>query len=140
MAEGVDTIFEPGNDDEAPVFGVLCALEHAAGRCVVMAVDYPLLTTEGLRYLAERTEGARAPLVVPRWDDRLQVLCAGYDGQALAPRLAARIAGGRPALRGLVAGGESEIIEEGELRARFGGEPLRNVNTPEQLPEAMRPT
>ena len=140
MAEGVDTIFEPAHDDEAPVFGVLCALEHAAGRCVVMAVDYPLLTTEVLRYLAERTEGARAPLVVPRWDDRLQVLCAGYDGQALAPRLAARIAGGRLDLRGLVAEVESEIIEEGELRARFGGEPLRNVNTPEQLPEAMRPT
>lgn len=138
LAEGIDTIFEPAHDDEAPVFGVLRALEHAARRCVVMAVDYPLLTTEVLRYLAERTEASRAPLVVPRWNDCLQVLCAGYDGATLAPRLAERIAGGWLDLLGLAAEVDSEIIEEQELRARFGGEPLRNVNTPEEWASTVK--
>ena len=131
-ADEVETIFEPVHDDQAPAFGVLRALEHAAGRCFIMAVDYPLLTTDVLRYLAERAEGSRALLVVPRWDDRLQILCAGYDGAVLGPRLAARIAGGRLDLKGLAAEVESEVLEEHDLRARFSGEPLRNVNTPEE--------
>ena len=131
-AGDVETIFEPPHDDEAPAFGVLRALEHASGRCFILAVDYPMMTTDVLRYLAGRTESSRALLVVPRWDDRTQILCAGYDGAVLAPRLAARIASGRLDLKGLVAAEESEVLEEGELRARFTGEPLRNVNTPEE--------
>ena len=42
---------------------------------------------------------------------------------------------GKP-IRGLARG--AEIVEEDELRARFGGEPLLNVNTPEELESAMR--
>ena len=33
---------------------------------------------------------------------------------------------------------ETEVIEERELRSRFPGEPLRNVNTREELQEAMK--
>lgn len=131
-AEDVETIFESPHGDEAPAFGVLRALEHAGGRCFILAVDYPMMTAEVLQYLAERCEASRALLVVPRWDDRSQILCAGYDGAVLAPRLAARIAGGRLDLKGLVAAEDSEVLEEHELRARFTGEPLRNVNTPEE--------
>ena len=136
----VETIFEPSHVDEAPAFGVLRALEHAAGRCFIMAVDYPLLTAEVLRYLAERTQASPALLIAPRWDERVQILCAGYDGAVLGPRLAERIASGRLDLKGLAAGAESEILEEGVLRVRFEGEPLRNVNTPEEFQEAMRAT
>jgi len=81
-ATGVETIFELPHDDEAPAFGVLCALEHAGIRCFVMAVDYPLMTSEVLGYLARRTEGSPASLVAPRWSERLQMLCAGYDAAA----------------------------------------------------------
>ncbi len=139
-ASEVETIFEPAHRDEAPAFGVLRALEHAAGRCFIMAVDYPLLTPEVLRYLAQRAEASSALLVAPRWDERLQILCAGYDGSMLGPRLAARIAAGRLDLKGLAADAESEVLQERELRARFEGEPLRNVNTPEEFQEAMRAT
>jgi hypothetical protein len=33
---------------------------------------------------------------------------------------------------------ERDIIPESELRQRFAGEPLMNVNTPEELGEAER--
>jgi molybdopterin-guanine dinucleotide biosynthesis protein A len=134
----VETIFEPPHADEAAAFGVLSALRHAGGRCVVLAVDYPLLTAEVLRYIAARTAVAQAPLVVPRWDEKLQLLCAGWNGGVLAPRLAARIAEGRLDLHGLAAEVETEVLFEHELRERFAGEPLRNINTPEELKEAMR--
>ena len=39
-------------------------------------------------------------------------------------------------LRGLT--DDIDVIEEDELRARFSGEPLMNVNTPEELEEAER--
>ena len=45
-----------------------------------------------------------------------------------------RIAERRYDLRGLARG--AEIIEEEEVRSRFSGEPLLNVNTPEELESA----
>src|SRR5438477_329700 len=45
-AASIATIYETPHDDQAPVFGVARALEHARERCFVLAVDYPLITTE----------------------------------------------------------------------------------------------
>ena len=134
-AVSIETIYEDAHMDHAPAFGVARALEHAKGDCFILAVDYPLVTSEVLRYVEERFEKSAAPLVAPRWNDKLQMLCAGYSG-SLAPRLAERLAAGRYDLRGLT--DRVEILEEGEMRARFAGEPLMNVNTPEELQEAMR--
>jgi molybdopterin-guanine dinucleotide biosynthesis protein A len=134
-ARELETIFESAHDDEAPAFGVLTALEHARERCFILAVDYPLVTPEILCYLQTRS---CAPLVMPRWSGELQTLCAVYDAPVVGPRLAARIAAGTFDLRGLIDEVESEIIEEAELRATFGGEPLMNVNTPEELEEVSR--
>jgi molybdopterin-guanine dinucleotide biosynthesis protein A len=63
------------------------------------------------------------------------MLCAGYS-PALLPLIDERIAGGRFELRGLAA--DAEIIEEETLRSTFPGEPLMNVNTPEELELAAR--
>jgi molybdenum cofactor guanylyltransferase len=134
-AEAVRTIFEPPHEEEAPLFGVAAALRHAAGRCFVLAIDYPLMTTEMLRYLAGRVARSTASIVAPRWSDKLQMLCAGYSA-SLLPRIAERIDGHRLALRGLA--DDVEVIEESELRARFEGEPLMNVNTPQELEQAVR--
>jgi molybdopterin-guanine dinucleotide biosynthesis protein A len=71
---------------------------------------------------------------VPAWDGRPQYLCTVWDA-ALLPRIEERIAAGRFDLHDLL---EQEIIEESELRRRFGGEPLMNVNTPEELAAAER--
>jgi molybdenum cofactor guanylyltransferase len=129
------TIFEPPRDLQAPVFGVWRALEDADGRCFILAIDYPLVTPDVLRYVAGRSMKSSAEMVVPRWNGKLQMLCAGYS-PSLLPRFAPRIAAGQLNLRGLAP--ELEVVEEDDLRGRFSGEPLMNVNTPEELEEAAR--
>lgn len=127
---GIETIFEPPHEGTAPVFGVLAALRHAGRRCFVMAIDYPLITPVVLAFLRD-AEG------VPMWRGKPQVLCASYDA-ALVPRIERRIGEGRLDLRGLIDEAGARMIAEAELRARFPGEPLMNVNTPEELGEAER--
>ena len=129
------TIYEPEHELQAPVFGLWRALQDAQERCFVLAIDYPLLTSEVLRYLSRRVSQSDAAMVVPRWNGKLQMLCAGYSPSIL-PRFKPRIDSGQFNLRGLT--DDLEEIEESELRARFSGEPLMNVNTPEELEEAER--
>ncbi len=133
--DSMPTLFEPPHDAQAPVFGLWRALQDAKGRCFVLAIDYPLLTSDVLRYIAERVTQSGAPVVVPRWNGKLQMLCAGYSS-SLLPSIETRVAAGQLDLRGMSDG--AEIIEEAELRARFPGEPLMNVNTPEELHEAAK--
>lgn len=131
-AVGITTLFEDRHPLEAPVFGVAAALAHAQGRCFVLALDYPLLTTELLGELRVRFEKSRALLMAPRWSGKLQMLCAGYSS-VLLPRIETRIREGQLDLRGLAGETETEILGEDELRQQFPGEPLSNVNTPEEL-------
>jgi molybdopterin-guanine dinucleotide biosynthesis protein A len=121
------TIFEEPHEHEAAIFGVARALRDANGKAFLLAVDYPLITSDVLRYLRDR-EG------LPVWNDQPQPLCAVWDA-ALLPRLDERIAAHRFDLRTL---GGQEMIAESELRARFPGEPLLNVNTPEEWQRAQR--
>lgn len=124
------TIFEEPHEQDGAVFGVARALRDVQERGFtegfVLAVDYPMITTDVLRHLRDRGG-------VPVWDRRPQMLCAVWEVLALL-RIEERIARGQFDLHGLV---DREMIPEGELRARFGGEPLRNVNTPEEW-EAVR--
>lgn len=126
----VDRADDPPHEDTAPVFGVLAALKRAKERCFILAVDYPLITAEVLAYLCARGG-------VPMWRGRPQVLCASYDPH-LATIIERRIGEGRLDLRGLIDEAGARMIPEAELRARFAGEPLMNVNTPEELEEAER--
>ena len=123
----VSTIFEEPHDDEAAVFGVVRALRHAAGKAFLLAVDYPLVTPDLLRYLRDR--GA-----VPQWNGEPQPLCAVWDAVWL-PRIEQRMAARQYDLRSLI---DREMIAESELRSRFPGEPLLNVNTPEEWERAQR--
>ncbi|MEA2162082.1 MAG: molybdenum cofactor guanylyltransferase [Thermoanaerobaculia bacterium] len=125
------TIFERPHDDQAPVFGVAAALEHARAKCFVLAVDYPLITAEILRYLRERFERSAAHFVAPVWSGKTQMLCAGWSPDLL-PRMQERIAAKRYDLRGVAGDGDAEILAEDELRAQFADEPLMNVNTVEE--------
>lgn len=131
----IETIEEAPHDDEAAIFGLLAALRHAKATCFLLAVDYPLIDADVLRFLRMRVETSNATIVVPRWSGKLQMLCAGYAFD-VEPLVAERIAERRYDLHGLARG--AEIIEEDELRSRFGGEPLLNVNTPGELENAMR--
>lgn len=132
---GITTITEEPHDDDGPIYGVVRALEHAAGeRCFVLAVDYAAITPGALREIRRRVDDAPFPFVVPMWDGHPQVLCAAY-GAELLPRLRARIASGRLDLRGLIGEVPTEIISEAELRALLPGEPLRSINTPAEWRE-----
>lgn len=119
-AASIPTLYEEPHEHEAAIFGVARALRHVSARGFVLAVDYPFVTTEVLRFIAGRGG-------VPVWNGQPQPLCAVWDA-ALLPAIEERIAANRFDLRGLH---EQEMIPESELRARFDGEPLRNVNTPE---------
>jgi len=130
-AASIETIYEKLHHDQAPVFGLTCALEHARERCFVLAVDYPFITAEILLYLRERFENSNALLLAPAWSGKTQMLCGGYAPDLLA-RIKQRIAAKRYDLRGLAGEDEADIVAEEELRAKFDGEPLRNVNTPEE--------
>jgi molybdopterin-guanine dinucleotide biosynthesis protein A len=111
--------------ERAPIFGVVRALR--GGTAFVLAVDYPLVTSDVLRFI--RDDGR-----VAMWNGEPQLLCAVWDAELL-PELERRIAAERFDLRGIR---ERDIIPESELRRRFAGEPLMNVNTPEELGEAER--
>ncbi|MEA2345026.1 MAG: molybdenum cofactor guanylyltransferase [Thermoanaerobaculia bacterium] len=124
----IQTIYESPHDDQAPVFGVARALEHARERCFILAVDYPLISAAILRFLRERFESSSAFLLAPFWSGKTQMLCGGYDPELL-PRIEQRIAAKRYDLRGLASESEAEILAEDELRKMFDGEPLMNVNT-----------
>lgn len=136
-AGSVPTLYEPRHAERAPVFGVACALGHATSKCFILGVDYPLISTEVLRDLRVRFESSPARLLAPRWSGKVQMLCAGYAPEVL-PRIARRMTEGRLDLRGVVDEVETEIVDESELRRRYSGEPLWNVNTPEEWEEARR--
>lgn len=120
-AASIPTIYEKPHEQEGAIFGLSRALQDANGRAFILAVDYPFITADVLRFLRE--DGR-----VPVWDGRPQPLCTVWDVETL-PRIAERIARGAFDLHGLI---DREMIPEAELRARFPGEPLRNVNTPEE--------
>lgn len=120
-AARIRTIFENAHEHEGAIFGLVRALQDAKERAFVLAVDYPFLTSDVLRFLRDDAR-------VPMWDGRAQPLCAVWDTRELS-RIEERIARGAFDLHGLL---DREMIPEAELRARFSGELLRNVNTPEE--------
>ena len=136
-ASGLTTLFEDSHESEAPVFGVAAALRHAQEPCFVLAVDYPLLTSELLCELRRRFEQSGKLLLAPRWSGKVQMLCAGYSPDLLS-RIESRIGEGRLDLRSLADESEAEILREDDLRQQFAGEPLSNINTPEELEKARR--
>lgn len=132
-AAPIATIYESAHEHDGPLFGIERALEDATSRCLIVAVDYPLVTTELLGYLAAAAPDS--PMVVPIWRGRPQPLCAIYD-PAILPLVRERIASGRLSLGGLIDEVPATMIAEETLRARFDGELLLNVNTPAELNEA----
>jgi molybdopterin-guanine dinucleotide biosynthesis protein A len=127
-AVGIETIREEPHDDEAPVFGVAAAIRHAGARCFVLAVDYPLLTSEALRELRTHFEKSEKPMLLPVWNGAAQVLCAGYS-PAILPQIDARLALRKYDLQSLAAAAE---------KIEVSGETWRSVNTTEELEEVRR--
>jgi len=131
------TIFEDPHEGEGAIFGIERALRDARGKCFVIAVDYPLVTTELLHDLASRFEESSVAALVPEWDGYPQPLCAGFDS-SLLPIVERRIAAGELSVKGLLTEAGARVIPENELRGRYEGEPLMNVNTPDELEAAEK--
>src|SRR5687768_4287681 len=75
-AESIATIFEEPHDADGAIYGLLAALRHARGRAFILAVDYPLITGDALRFIRDRGG-------VPVWNGRAQPLCAVWDASML---------------------------------------------------------
>ena len=135
---GIRTVVEDPHEERAPIFGLSRALRDAGdARLWLLAVDYPLVTAALLRELRDRFERSAAAVLVPLWDGVPQMLCAGYS-PAITKRVDAAIAAGDYTLRTLLAGEIVERVPEAELREHHRGEPLLNVNRPEDLERARR--
>src|SRR5437588_990486 len=117
------TIFEDAHEDEAPIFGVRRALDHAQAKCFILAVDYPLITSELLRDWSLRFATSSANMLVPRSGGYPHVLCAGYS-HLLLPVIDGRIVRRQYDLRSIAA--DAEFVDH-------DGAELLNVNTIEEL-------
>lgn len=121
----------PGAGPAAGILGAAAARPDRA--LLVLACDLPAVPEALLAVLAEPARGADWAL--PRWQGRLEPLCALYGPAALAA-LSRQVAGGELAPHRL--GGAPELAIrylEGEALARFG-DPRRlfsNLNTRRDL-------
>jgi molybdopterin-guanine dinucleotide biosynthesis protein A len=128
----VRTLFEREHDGDGPLFGIERALSDARDKAFILAVDFPLVTADFLRYVADAFEKSNALALVPEWDGKRQPLCGGYD-TALVSMVEERLASGAYDVQGLLDEAAAEVLPESQLRTLFPGEPLLNVNTPEDL-------
>jgi molybdopterin-guanine dinucleotide biosynthesis protein A len=115
--------------DRAPIHGLVRALEEAADRLFVLAVDLPVVTDEVVRAIAERSLASPAAAVVPRADGLLQPLAAVWRRSVL-PAALLRIERGELSLHGLAEEVGAEIVLEEVWRALDpSGNSFANINT-----------
>jgi molybdopterin-guanine dinucleotide biosynthesis protein A len=118
--------------DRAPIHGLVRALEEAADRLFVLAVDLPLVTGEVIRAVARRSLACDAAAVLPRAGGRLQPLAAVWRRSVL-PTALSRIARGELSLYGLAQEVGAEIVPEEVWRALDpSGNSFANINTIEE--------
>ncbi len=133
-AGGLPVIHEAATDLTAPILGLARASEDAGDApFFALAVDYPLMSTELLRFLRDRFERSKAEIVAPRSAGKVHVLCAGYR-PAVRSSLQDKIRREDYRLQGLLDMHSAEVIGSDELSGF--GEALLNVNTPEDYERA----
>ena len=121
-----------GAPDFAALQGLIRALEEAADRVFVLAVDLPALPMALAREIAERSLESQAPAFLPRSDKTLQPLAGVWRRAALEAARRRRVQG-LLSLTGLAEEVGAEVFEEED----WGGlDPARiaftNLNTLEQ--------
>jgi molybdenum cofactor guanylyltransferase len=126
-----------GVAEYAAIHGLARALEEAADRVFVLAVDLPALTPALIRAIAGRGLETPAAALLPRAGGRLEPL-AGVWRRAALPAARRRIAAGRLSLHGLADEVGAEIFDEEQWRGLDpSGRAFDNLNTLEDY-EAMR--
>jgi molybdenum cofactor guanylyltransferase len=134
--------FGPVVQDSFPGCGPLGGI-HAALRAsscdwnLVLAVDMPFVSASLLRYLIGRARDSSARVTVPRSGKGFQPLCAVYRPE-FADTAEHALQQGRYKIDALFANESTEVIHEEELEAKgFSAEMFRNLNTPQELAEAL---
>ena len=127
VSRSIPTIFENDHEESGAIFGVLRALEHADGRCFVLAVDYARITSSVLADLRARAEKSQAMMVVPVWRGIAQPLCAAY-APPIAVQIRNRIAAGHLNLIGLASEARADMFT-------YDAPDLININSPEDMDE-----
>jgi molybdopterin-guanine dinucleotide biosynthesis protein A len=133
-AAGFPVIHERETELTAPILGLARASEDAGDApFFALAVDYPLMSAQLLRFLRERLEASSAEIVAPRVEGKVHVLCAGYRPRVRVS-IEDKVRRGDFRLQGLIDLHEADIIESDEL----GGlaKALLNVNTIEDFERA----
>lgn len=124
--------------DCGPLGGIHAALSSRAAELnLILAVDLPFLDSNFLEYLIAEARKCDAIVTVPQISGRFQPLCAIYrrEFSALAEEA---LRSHRNKIDLLFAKIKPRVIHEDELtRAGFPPEMFRNLNTPEDLEEAM---
>lgn len=133
----LDTIPD-SQHDSGPLAGIDAALARTNTEWnLFLALDLPLISSALLDLLADCTT-TQASVVVPRVVGALQPLCAVYR-RTLRSVCRERLQAGDLSILHLLAGVETRIMEEGELRSHgFTPEMFLNVNTPEDLARARQ--
>jgi molybdopterin-guanine dinucleotide biosynthesis protein A len=119
--------------------GLASALAAArAERVVVVATDMPHLSAELVLGLTAYPEH---DAVVPRTAEGSHPLCAIYRREPVVARARERLERGELALRGLLDAVDTAWLEGADLAlVDPGGRALANVNTPEDLAQAVGAT
>lgn len=126
--------------DHGPLGGIHAALRSSTSELnVILAIDMPFVEERFLKYLRQEAERADDVLVtLPRSEGIWQPLCAIYRKPFAAfAEEALRV--GKNKIDPLFRNVELRIIEESELKQQnFSPTMFRNLNTPEELQEAIR--
>jgi molybdenum cofactor guanylyltransferase len=139
---------------QGPLGGILTALHHlrtidpgdqkrdeegdSCSFALILSCDMPFLTTEFLRFLADRALSSEAAIIVPEASRRLEPLCACWCSAAVSAIQAAFDAGGRKVTEAMKQV-SMEVLDEADWK-RFDtdGRLFWNMNTPEDFEEACR--
>jgi molybdopterin-guanine dinucleotide biosynthesis protein A len=136
------TPFAPVVEDIFPGCGPLAGI-HAALRAsdtelnFILAVDLPFVPADLLHFLLASALDSSCTLTVPRIGERWQPLCAVYR-RSFADLAEPALRASRYRIDRLFAETQIQIIAEDELQsAGFSAELFRNLNTPDELADAL---
>ncbi len=114
---------------QAPIHGLVRALEEVSDRVFVLAVDLPALAPRVIRAIAERGLETPAPALVPESGGILQPLAAVWRREVI-PAAERRVAAGELSLHGLAVAEGAEILREDDWRPFDpSGNSFLNMNT-----------
>jgi molybdopterin-guanine dinucleotide biosynthesis protein A len=125
--------------DRGPLGGIHAALTDSEAEWnLMLAVDLPFVSAQFLKYLFSRAESSNATVTVPNVGGYLQPLCAVYRKEFLVAAERA-LSQGKNKIDQLFCEVSLCAVSEEDMEANgFSSSIFRNLNTPEDLQEAIR--